>query len=94
MALLCFSSSLSGQEEPSGYLFQGLSISARSGRSFFPVVRADKRKIYVDAGDSEKKVSLESPCLARANARVSEKFLEVLDTDVVTSSLTNIHREA
>lgn len=94
IAFLCSSSVLLSQEDPSGYLFQGLSMSAQSGRSFFPVVKADKRKIYVDVGDGEKKVSLESPCLVRASVRVSDKFLEVLESKVVTSSLMNIHREA
>ncbi len=94
VATIGFATVLSGQEEPAGYLFEGLSMSARSGKSFFPVVSADKRKIYVDAGDSTKKVSLESPCLVRSKASISETILDVLESNVVTSSLTNLHRES
>ena len=89
-----FSSGLSGQEKPSGYMFQGLSISARSGKTYFPVVTIDKRKIHIDAGDRMKKLSLETFCLGQKNMSVSGQLLEVLELDVVTTSTTNLHRES
>lgn len=94
--IVCFSfpSGLSGQEEASGYIFQGLSISARSGRTYFPVITVDKRKIHIDAGEKMKKLSLETFCLGQKHMSVSDQFLEVLELDVVTTSTTNIHRES
>lgn len=89
-----FASGLSGQEESSSYLFQGLSISARSGRTFFPVVTVDKRNIHINVGDKMKKLSLETFCLAETNMSVSSDFLEVLELDVVTTSTTNLYRES
>jgi len=93
-ALAFFSLPVRGQEEPAGYLFEGVSISARSGFAYLPVVAVDKRKIHVDTGARTKKVGLLAPCLANASLRVSDKFLEVLEMDVVTSSLTNLQRDS
>ncbi len=90
---LILATGASGQEEAAGYMFEGLNISAQSGRAFFPVLTVDKRKIHVDAGDRTKKVSLDTFCLARPKMRLTDKYLEVLDQDIVTSSTTAIYLE-
>lgn len=94
--VVCFTfpSELSGEEETSGYMFQGLNINARSGNSYFPVVTVDKRKIHIDVGDKMKKLSLETFCLGQKNMSVSGQLLEVLELDVLTTSTTDLHREA
>lgn len=65
-----------------GYLFVGSDVSTLSGKSFLPVVGADKRKIHVDAGTKIKKVSLRAACRTNKRLTVSEKFVQILDIDL------------
>ncbi len=94
MAIAVLSATVHGQEETAGYLFEGVSLSARSGFTYLPVVAVGNRKIHVNVGTGTKKVGLLAPCLANPILRVTDKFLEVLEMDVVTSSLTNLRRDS
>ncbi len=82
------------EDEIVGYSFHGATVVAPTGRALFPVIGVDKKKIYVDAGIETKKVSLESLCFAQTQFRVSPTLLEVLEMDVVTSSMANLHRNS
>lgn len=97
--VLIYGSSLGLSQESSedairGYLFVGSDASALSGKSFLPVVGADKRKIHVDAGTKTKKVSLRAACRANKRLTVSEKFVQVLDIDLGVVSVANMNRTA
>lgn len=93
--LLVFSNvglQLRAQDNSGGYVFQGITFSARSGQSYYPVVAVDKKRIHVDLGTKTKKVGLQAPCMAQSTMRVSSKFVEVLELGVFTSSLSNLQR--
>ena len=96
--LVCVSSLGLSQEDSEdairGYLFVGSDANARSGKSFLPVVGADKHKIYVDAGTKTKKVSLRAACRANKRLIVSEKFVQVLDIHLGVVSVANMNRTA
>lgn len=87
-------SGLSAQEIAPGYLFLGSEPSARSGKSFFPIVAMDKKKIYVDEGTKIRKVSPNAPCRTRIKTKVSDRFVEVLELDFGTSSMSNLQRSS
>ncbi len=90
----CAASGLSAQEIAPGYLFLGSEPSARSGKSFFPIVAMDKKKIYVDEGTKIRKVSPNAPCRTRIKTKVSDRFVEVLELDFGTSSMSNLQRSS
>jgi len=85
---------LNGQEAPGGYLFLGGEATARSGKSYFPVVTMDKKKIHVDEGIKIKKVPQNAPVRTRLKTRVSDRFVEVLELDFGTSSMANLKRSS
>lgn len=73
-------------------MFQGCEPSARSGKSYFPIIKVDKKKIHVDGGTKTLKVSLRSPCRPQTRIRVSDKMVEVLGLDLNTVSMANLGR--
>ena len=85
---------LFAQETPGGYLFLGGEATARSGKSYFPVVTMDKKKIHVDEGIKTKKVSQNAPVRMRLKTRVSDRFVDVLELDFGTSSMSNLKRSS
>ncbi len=82
------------QEAPAGYLFLGVEASAQSGKSFFPIVKMDKKKIHVDSGMSIKKVSPRARCRTGAKLTVSDRLVEVLEMGFSTSSMANMRRSS
>lgn len=93
--LVVFSSSgLFAQEDSGGYLFYGSEASARSGKSYFPIIGMDKRKIHVDLGTKLKKVPANAACQTRLALKVSDRFVEVLELDYDTASMTNLQRSS
>lgn len=82
------------KEEAAGYLFFGGDISTRSGKSYFPMVKMDKRKIYIDEGTRVRKVSASAPCRSQLKTRVSNRFVEALELDFGTSSMANLRRSS
>ncbi len=81
-------------EQPGGYLFFGTDAAAFSGKSSFPIVRVDKKNIYVDIGTDVKRISGRAPCTVRPELILTEDFADVLEMRFNTSSMVNLQRAA
>ncbi len=84
----------SSDEEPAGYLFMGSDLSAKQGKSHFPVVKVDKKNIYVDQGSKIRKVSISSPSRLTNNIVLSEDFVEVLELDYNFASMQSLEAQS
>jgi len=83
-----------GKETPAGCFFAGVNVSVELGRSFFPIVTVDKKKIHVDEGIKTKKAPQNAPVRMRLKTRVSDRFVDVLELDFGTSSMANLKRSS
>lgn len=63
--------------------FVGIDVSAELGRSFFPIVNVDKKKIHVDRGTNIEKISSQVPC--RDNAEYG-LYLFFMDSESIALS--------
>ena len=87
-------SCLEAEENPSGYLFYGAETSVSVGRSYFPILTVDKRKIHVESGTKVKKVPKKSICQVVSKMKVTNRLVEVLEMDWNTWSMTNLQRSS
>ncbi|MBK1878250.1 hypothetical protein [Pelagicoccus mobilis] len=65
----------------SGYLFYGGEVSAKKGKAYYPVLRVDKKGIYVEGDFGVKKVNRRAPVALSLKPVFSERYVEFLDLD-------------
>jgi hypothetical protein len=96
--LVCVYPLASGETEGVGqlpsvdkaYLFLGVDVMAESGSRYYPVSTVRKRHLYIDLGDTEKRLPIRTPCVLRTKWEITQNFAEILEmqTDMEMSQDT------
>lgn len=86
-----YSLDLNAESDSGTYLFHGVEVMAKSGKSFHPITAVRKKHLVVDLGDRVKRLPVHSPCVLRTQWVLSDNFVEVLsfDTSMELAKNTN-----
>lgn len=69
------------EDESGAYLFLGVEVMAKTGRSHYPISSVKKKHVYVEIGDKVKRLPIRTPCVLRTEWVLTEHYAEVLETN-------------